>query len=58
VASLCLMAWVSLELGRAALQTPWAWALGATSLLLLWRTQVNSTWLIAGGAVVGAVGMR
>jgi chromate transporter len=57
VASLCLMAWVSLELGRAALQTPWAWTLGASSLLLLWRTQINSAWLIAAGAAIGAIAM-
>jgi chromate transporter len=58
VASLCLMAWVSLELGRAALQTPWAWAVAAVSLVLLLRTRVNSAWLIAAGAALGAVGLR
>jgi chromate transporter len=57
VASLCLMAWVSLELGRAALQTPWAWTLEVGSLLLLRITQVNSAWMIAAGAAAGAIGL-
>jgi chromate transporter len=57
VAALCLMAWVSLELGHAALHTPFAWAVAAISLLLLGRTTINSAWLIAAGALLGMIGI-
>jgi chromate transporter len=53
-AALALMAGVTVQLGRAALIDPLTVALGVAALLLLWRTRVNSAWLIAAGAVVGA----
>jgi chromate transporter len=53
VASLGLMAAVSVQLGRASLVDPLTVALGLLCLILLVRFKVNSTWLVAGGAVVG-----
>jgi chromate transporter len=53
-AALALMAGVTVQLGRAALIDPLTVALGVAALLLLWRTRINSAWLIAAGAVVGA----
>ena len=52
-ASLGLMAAVSLQIGRAALVDPLSIALALVALVLLLRYKVNSTWLIAGGAIVG-----
>lgn len=54
-ASLGLMAAVSVELGRASLQDPLTISISLISLVLLWRFKVNSTWLIAAGAVIGLV---
>lgn len=48
------MAGVTVQLGRAALIDPLTGALGVAALLLLWRTRLNSAWLIAAGAAVGA----
>jgi chromate transporter len=53
-AALALMAGVTVQLGRAALIDPLTGALGVGALLLLWRTRLNSAWLIAAGAVVAA----
>jgi chromate transporter len=53
VASLALMAAVTWQLGRASLVDPWTIAVALLSLLLLVRWRVNTTWLIAGGALVG-----
>src|SRR5262249_32622764 len=59
-AAVALMAAVFLELGRAAL---WAhppvaawpgWSIFAGALVLLWRTRVNSAWIVLGGALAGA----
>jgi chromate transporter len=67
VASLALMAAVSVQLARAALfddplrlfQSPMAvglaLALAVVAGVLLLRTRVNSVWLVAGGAAVGIV---
>ncbi|MFM8319898.1 MAG: chromate efflux transporter [Chloroflexota bacterium] len=52
LASLGLMAGVALELGRKTLVDLPSIAILALSLLLL-RWRVNTTWLIAGGALVG-----
>jgi chromate transporter len=52
--SVALMAVVTWELGRHAITTPWLGALTAASLLLL-RAGVNSSWLVAGGALAGAL---
>jgi chromate transporter len=51
--SLALMAVVTFELGRSALVDLPSVGLAAASAFLLLRLQVNSAWLVAGGAVVG-----
>jgi chromate transporter len=55
--SLGLMAAVTLQLGRASLIDLPAVAIALLAALLLLRFKVNSTWLIAGGAAVGAIRM-
>jgi chromate transporter len=55
VAALALMAVVTVHLGRAALVDRLSVVLAVASALLLVRFKVNSTWLIATGALVGAV---
>lgn len=57
VASLGLMAAVTWQLGRASLTDPLAVLLALISLLLLLRSKVNSTWLIAGGALIGILSL-
>ena len=55
VASLGLMATVTWQLGRAALMD---WVTVGTALVatvLVFRFQMNSAWLVLGGAVVGLV---
>ena len=53
VASLGLMAAVSWQLGRASLIDPLTAVVTIVSFVLLIRYKVNSTWLIAGGALLG-----
>jgi len=53
VASLALMAVVTVQLGRAAVVDAWTAALALGSALVLLRFKVSSTWLIAVGAAVG-----
>ncbi len=53
VASLGLMAGVTLQLAQAALVDPLTIALALVSVVLLFRFRVNSTWLIGGGAIIG-----
>lgn len=53
VASLGLMAGVTLQLAQTALVDPWTIAIALISAVLLVRFRVNSTWLIAGGAIAG-----
>jgi chromate transporter len=53
VASLALMAAVTLQLSVTTLVAPVPLALAALSLVLLTRYRVNPTWLVAGGAAVG-----
>jgi chromate transporter len=53
VASLGLMAAVTLQLGQAALIDPLTIALGLIAAVLLFRLKVNSTWLVLGGAAIG-----
>jgi chromate transporter len=57
-ASLALMAVVSWQLGRAALLDVTTVAMAIGSAVALMRYRVNSTWLIAGGAVVGWIASR
>jgi chromate transporter len=52
--SVALMAVVVWELGRHAITSPWLAVLAAASLLLL-RAGVNSSWLVGGGALAGAL---
>ncbi len=53
VASLGLMAAVTWQLGVASLVDPLTILIGLLSFLLLARYKVNTTWLIAGGALAG-----
>ena len=53
VASLGLMAAVSWQLGRASLIDPPTILIALSAFILLIRFKVNSTWLIAGGALLG-----
>jgi len=53
VAALGLMAAVTWQLGRASLVDPLTILVAVISLVLLICFKVNSTWLIAGGAIVG-----
>jgi chromate transporter len=53
VASLSLMAVVTVQLGRAALVDAVTILLAAASAVLLLRFKVSSTWLVLGGGIVG-----
>lgn len=53
LASLGLMAAVTLELGQDALKGPLAVVIALFSALLLLRFRVNTTWIILGGAALG-----
>jgi len=55
VASLGLMAAVTWQLGRASLTDPFTILIALVSLGLLIRFKVNSTWLIAAGAMAGVL---
>jgi len=52
-AAVGLMAGVALQLARVAVVDPLTAALAAAAALVLWRTRLNSAWLIAAGAAVG-----
>lgn len=51
--ALALMAGVSWQLGRSALVDGWTAGIFGVTLLLMWRTRLNSAWYVAGGAVAG-----
>ncbi|MCR1782343.1 chromate efflux transporter [Nocardioides carbamazepini] len=51
--ALALMAGVALQLGRTGLVDVVAVVLAIGTLVLLWRTRLNSAWFIAAGAAVG-----
>jgi chromate transporter len=55
VAALGLMAAVTIQLGRASLTDVVTIVIALVSLGLSLRYKVNSTWLIAGGAIVGVL---
>jgi chromate transporter len=55
VASLGLMAAVTWQLGRASVIDPITGLTAVLSLVLLIRFKINTTWLIAAGAVIGLV---
>ena len=50
---LALMAGITWTLGRDALADGWTVALFGLTLLLLWRTRLNSAWYVLGGAAAG-----
>lgn len=52
-AAIALMAGVSLQLAGDAFVDALTLAIAAAAGLLLWRTRLNSAWLIAGGAAIG-----
>jgi chromate transporter len=54
-ASVALMAAVTWELGRAAVVDRITAALALAAALVLLATRLNSAWLVAGGALVGAL---
>jgi len=53
VASVALMAVVTVRLALASLRDPLTIALAVTSAVLLVRLKLSPTWLILGGAAVG-----
>jgi chromate transporter len=52
-AALGLMAGVTLQLGKDALADPVTIGIALVAAAVLWRTRLNSAWLIAGGGAVG-----
>jgi chromate transporter len=55
VASLALMAAVTVELGRTAIVDLATASIAVASAVLLVRFKINSTWLVLGGAALGWV---
>lgn len=55
VASLALMAVVSVQLGRTAMVDWVAVVIAAVSFYLVFHGRMNSAWLVLGGAVIGAL---
>lgn len=53
VASLALMAAVTVQLARASLVDPLSIGLALVAGGVVWRTRVNTTWVVLGGALVG-----
>ena len=53
VASMGLMAGVTWQLGHASLINPLTIVMALVCLSLLIKFKINSTWLIAGGAIIG-----
>lgn len=53
VASLALMAGVTLELGRGAITDVFSTLLALAALALLLRFRINAAWLVIGGALLG-----
>jgi chromate transporter len=54
-ASLGLMLGVTIQLGSTAIIDPTTILIVMVSLILLLRFKINSTWLIAGGALIGLI---
>jgi chromate transporter len=54
-AALGLMAGVTLQLSQDALVDPLTVGIGLVAAALVWRTRLNSTWLVIGGGVAGLV---
>ncbi len=51
--ALALMAGVSWQLGHTAIVDPLTAGIAVVTLLLLWRTRLNSAWYVGAGAVIG-----
>ncbi|MGH8883437.1 MAG: chromate efflux transporter, partial [Stackebrandtia sp.] len=51
--ALALMAGVSFQLGITAIIDPLTAAIAVATLVLLWRTKLNSAWYIGAGALIG-----
>jgi chromate transporter len=58
VASLAMMAAVTVELSIATLRAPLPVALASLSLLAMTRYSINPSWLVAGGAAIGWIVAR
>ena len=54
-AAIALMATVAISLGRATLVDAVTWGVALISAALLIRLKLNATWLIVGGAILGAI---
>jgi chromate transporter len=55
VVSLALIIGVTIGLGRVSLIDPLTIAIATLTLIVLLRFKINSTWLVAGGALIGLV---
>jgi chromate transporter len=55
VASIALIAWVLVVLGRAALVNPVTVAIAVASFVLLIRFRINAAWLILGAGVISSL---
>jgi chromate transporter len=53
VASLALMAWVTVQLGKAALIDVPTVALAIIAAILTFRWKLNTAWIVGAGAIVG-----
>jgi chromate transporter len=51
--ALALMAGVTWVLGREAMVDGWTVAIALATLVLLWRTRLNTAWYVLAGAVAG-----
>jgi len=58
VASLALIALVTVDLGRIVVTRPWMIVVAIAAALVLLRTKLSSAWLIAGGALCGLLVSR
>ncbi len=52
-ASLALMAFVTIEIGRVAIKDPLTAVIAVCTLLVLLRWRMNTAWLVMAGAVIG-----
>jgi len=53
--SLALMTGVSIKLARVSFVDPFTIVLGLVAVILVFRSKVNPTWFILGGALIGAL---
>ncbi len=55
IAALALIAGVLIQLGQSSLIDVVTWIIAILSLAILLRYNINSMWLIGGGAVIGVM---